>query len=62
MRRDGSPESGETTTVSYSRLMGPAGQKETSNSERRNNRSTGFRRYTPIDVSEVNGRIESQRE
>ncbi len=61
-RRNGSPESGETTMAGNGRPMGPVGQKETSNRERRNNGSTGFRIDTPIDIRDENGRAESQRE
>lgn len=61
-RRNGSPESGETTRAGNGRLMGSAGQKETLSRERRNNGSTGFRIYTPVDINEENGRTESQRE
>ena len=61
-RRNGSPESGETMSAGNGRPMGPAGQKETLNRERRNNGSSGFRIYTPVDINEENGRTESQRE
>ena len=61
-RRNGSPESGETMSAGNGRPMSPAGQKETSSRERRNNGSTVFRIFTPSDVGEENGRTESQRE
>ncbi len=60
-RRNGSPESGETRTGN-GRPMGTVGQKETLSRERRNNGSTVFRIFTPIDINEENGRTESQRE
>ena len=61
-RRNGSPESGETMSAGNGRPMDPAGQKATLNRERRNNGSSGFRIYTPVDINEENGRTESQRE
>ena len=61
-RHNGSPESRETTSAGNGRPMDPAGQKATLNRERRNNGSTGFRIYTPVDINEENGRTESQRE
>ncbi|MCY3767200.1 MAG: helix-turn-helix transcriptional regulator [Gemmatimonadetes bacterium] len=61
-RRNGSPESGETTRAGNGKPMGPAGQIETSSREKRNNGSTVFRIFTPIDINEENGRTESQRE
>ena len=60
--RNGSPESGETMSAGNGRPMGPAGQTETLSREGRNNGSTVFRIYTPIDINEENGRTESQRE
>lgn len=60
-RRNGSPESGETMSAGNGRQMGPAGQKETLSRERRNNGSTLFRIFTPININEENGRTESQR-
>lgn len=61
-RRNGSPESGETISAGNGRPTGPASQIETLNRERRNNGSSGFRIYTPVDINEENGRTESQRE
>ncbi|MDE2998846.1 MAG: helix-turn-helix transcriptional regulator [Gemmatimonadota bacterium] len=61
-RRNGSPESGETTGAGNGGPADPMGRSETSRHERRNNGSTGFRIYTPIDVSNENGRTGSQRE
>lgn len=61
-RPNGSPESGETTMAGNGRPSDPMGRSETSRSERRNNGSTGFRIYTPIDASSENGRTGSQRE
>ena len=58
-RRNGSPDSGETTRAGNGRPMDPAGRSETQSRERRNNGSTGFRIYTPIDISKENGRTES---
>ena len=60
--RNGSPESRETMSAGNGRPAGPAGQKATLNRERRNNGSSGFRIYTPVDINEENGRTESQRE
>ena len=60
--RNGSPESLETMSAGNGRPAGPAGQIETLNRERRNNGSSGFRIYTPVDINEENGRTESQPE
>lgn len=60
-RRNGSPESGETTAAGNGRPSDPVGRSETSSREKRNNGSTGFRIYTPVDITEENGRTETQR-
>ncbi len=58
-RRNGSPDSGETTRAGNGRPVDPMGRSETLDRRRRDNGSTGFRIYTPIDVNEENGRSES---
>ena len=60
--RNGSPESRETMSAGNGRPAGPVGRSETSNRKNRNNGSAGFRIYTPIDITEENGRTGSQRE
>lgn len=59
---NGSPESGKTTGAGNGRPSDPMGRSETSHHERRKNGSTEFRIYTPIDVSNENGRTGSQPE
>ena len=61
-RRNGSPESRETTRADNGRPPDQVGRSEISSREKWNNGSTVFRIFTPIDINEENGRTESQRE
>ena len=59
-RRTGPADSGERRRgAGNGRPMDPMGRSETLDRRRRNNGSTGFRIYTPIDISKENGRTES---
>ena len=58
-RRNGSPDSGETTRAGNGRPMDPMGRSETLTRARRNNGFPGFRIHAPIDIGEENGRTES---
>ncbi len=61
-RRNGLQETVESARAGNGTPMDPVDRSEPSRDERRKNGSTGFRIYSPIDVSNENGRTGSQPE